>query len=478
LSISGAGASLHFSKPVIYQLAADGSREFIAGSYVIKGQGRIGFDIPSWDSSRPLVIDPTLLWSSFPVGSTTSDTYYAGAIDSSGNVYIAGRNGNSLVIEKIGSDGATLVYRIVITSTPSYSAVSEDIKVDSSGKAYIVGYSGPDFPTTSNAYLGSVTSGNHAFAAVLNAAGTALTYATYLAGTTSASDQANAVALDSADNVYLTGYTNSTTFPTTTGVYQTQNTSGQQVGFVSKINPTLSGTTSLVYSTYLSGPTTTSYENAIAVDSSDNTYVVGTGGSDFPITAGAFSYDGEDLGYGGYFVTKLNPTAAALVYSAYLGYGTNDFLGLTVDGSGDAYVTGTVGVEDFPTTTGAYQVLYPSGFVSELNPAGSALVYSTFLGGAKELTYPTAIAIESGCTSACNAFVTGYTGEDDLSLTNPIQSYNASWVSGTDSDNVFVTELNATGTAAVYSTYIGGSYYDSTESTAHSPSIAVDTTGW
>jgi hypothetical protein len=478
LNISGHGASLRFSRPVIYQLAADGSRELIAGNYVMKSAGRIGFDIPNWDRSRPLVIDPVLVWSSFPVGSTTSDAYYATAIDGSGNVYLAGHTSGGIVIEKIGSDGATLVYRDVITNTPAFSAVPEDIRVDSAGLAYIVGYSGANFPTTTNAYLESVTSGDHAFVAVVNAAGTALTYATYLAGTTNATDQANGVALDSAKNVYVTGYTNSTSFPTTTGVYQKTNLSGGQTAFVAKINPTLSGAASLIYSTYLSGPTTASNENAIAVDGTDNAYVVGTAGSDFPITAGAYAYDGEDVGYGGVYVTKLNPTATALVYSAYLGYGnTNGIAGIAVDGSGDAYVTGTAGVEDFPTTAGAYQLDYPSGFVSELNAGGSALVYSTFLGGALELTYPTDIAIEPGCASACDAFVTGYTGEDDLSVTLPIQSFNATWINGVEGDNVFVTELNATGTAAVYSTYIGGTTGESTAYTAHSPAIAVDASG-
>jgi hypothetical protein len=475
LTISGRGASLRFSKPVIYQLAADGSRELLAGNYVMTGAGQIGFDIPQWDRSRTLVIDPVLVWSSFPVGSVAGDAYYAAAIDSSSNLYLAGRSSGGLTIEKISSNGTTLVYRAVLTSTPAYTAVPEDIRVDSAGNAYIVGYSGPNFPTTSNAFLGSVTSGNHAFVAVLNAAGTALTYATYLAGTTSSPDGANGVALDSTNKIYVTGYTYSTSFPTTTGVYETTNPSGQENAFVTKIDPTKSGAASLVYSTYLSGPTTVAVGNGIAVDGSDNAYVTGNAGSDFPTTAGAFAYEGEGLGEGGVYVTKLNPTATALVYSAYLGVGTAN--GIAVDGSGDAYVAGTTAIEDFPTTTGAFQVIYPGSFASELNAAGSALVYSTFLNGAMENTTPTDIAIEPGCTSACDAFVTGYTGEDDLSLTLPIQDFNASYVNGSSGNDIFVTELNATGTAPVYSTYIGGSSDDSTDSTAHSPAIAANATG-
>jgi len=475
LTISGGGASLRFSRPVIYQWAADGSRELLAGSYVMKSAGHIGFDIPNWDHKRALVIDPVLLWSSFPVGSISGDTFYAVAIDPSNNVYLAGRSSGGLTVEKISADGKTLVYRAVMTSTPAYNAVAQDIRVDSAGNAYIVGYAGPNFPTTGNAFLGSVTSGNHAFVAVLNAAGTALTYATYLAGTTSAGDQANGVALDSTNKIYVTGYTSSTTFPTTTGVYQTKNLSGQQIPFVAKLDPTKSGAASLVYSTYLSGPTYGATENAIAVDGSGNAYVAGNGYSDFPTTAGAFAYDGEGVGQGGVYITKLNPTATALVYSAYLGVGTAN--GIAVDGSGNAYAAGTTAVEDFPTTTGAFQVIYPGSFASELNAAGSALVYSTFLNGAMESTTPTDIAIEPGCVSACSAFVTGYTSENDLQLTNPIQDFNASYVNGSSGNDAFVTELNGTGTAAVYSTYVGGSSDESTQYTAHSPAIAANATG-
>ena len=476
LNVNGMGESLSFSKPLIYQLAPDGTRQLVAGRYVRRGADRIGFDIPDWDRSRALIIDPVLTWSSF-VGQA-SDTYYAAAIDSSGNLYMAGRGTGGIVIEKLSSTGATVLYRDVLTSTPAYSAQIEDMRVDSSGNVCVVGYSGIDFPTTSNAFLGSVTSGTHAIVAVLNSTGTALTYATYLAGTTNASDQANGVAIDSLNKIYVTGYTASTTFPTTPGVIQTKNATGYQSGFVAKIDPTKSGSASLVYSSYLSGPTTQAAENAIAVDATGNAYVTGSGGSDFPITKGAFAYDGQGLGQGGVYVTKLNPTATALVYSAYLGVGQG--AGIAVDGSGGAYLAGTVGVEDFPTTTGAYQTLHPIGFASELNATGTTLVYSTYLSGPLGVTYPTVptgIAIASGCSTACDAYITGYTGENDLPLTNPIQDFNASWVNGATGNDAFVTVLNATGTAAVYSTYIGGAADDSTAYTAHSPAIAVDASG-
>ena len=170
----------------------------------------------------------------------------------------------------------------------------------------------------------------------MNAAGTTLTYATYLAGTTNATDEANGVAVDSSKNVYVTGYTTSTTFPTTTGVYQTKSPNSGEAGFVAKINPAAPGAASLVYSTYLGGGSYSALENGIAVDGSGNAYVAGNAGPDFPSTTGAFSYDGEGFGEGGVYVTKLNPTATALGYSAYLGVGTAT--GITVDTTGDAYL--------------------------------------------------------------------------------------------------------------------------------------------
>ena len=424
-----------------------------------------------------------LVWSSYE--GISGDTFSAGTTDSSGNVYLAGRTGSTLLVEKISANGVTVDYRVTFPATApfTYSFTVQDIKVDSTGNAYLVGGSSTNFPiTTSNAFQTSAPSGTHALIVVLSPTGV-LTYASYLAGTTSATDQANGVAVDSTGDAYVTGYTNSTTFPTTTGALQTTNPSGQQAGWVAKISTTAkTGLASLVYSTYLNGPTTSSEENTIAIDSAGDAYVTGGGGTDFPTTKGAFAYDGEGLGSGspGVYVTKLNPTGTALVYSAFLGIGTGS--GIAVDASDLAYVTGTVNVNDFPTTSGAFQVTYPSGFASQLNAAGSALNYSTFLGAAEENTTPQGIAIEPGCTSPCNAFIVGFTNENDLTLVDPIQSFNASYVTVDGAlepgNDFFVTELNAKGTAAVFSTFIGGSSDESDEAgTAHSPAIAVTSTG-
>ena len=186
------------------------------------------------------------------------------------------------------------------------------------------------------------------------------------------------IAVDTSGNAYVTGFTCSTDFPTTAGAFQTT-FGGVADGFVTELNPTGSG---LVYSTYLGG---NGYDHGfgIAVDTSGNAYVTGfTDSSDFPTTAGAFQTTFG--GFGDAFVTKLNSTGSGLVYSTYLGGSGDDFAnGIAVDTSGNAYVTGYTGGGDFPTTAGAFQTTFGNSvaFVTEFNPTGSGLVYSTFLGG-------------------------------------------------------------------------------------------------
>jgi len=223
-----------------------------------------------------------------------------------------------------------------------------------------------------------------------------LVYSTFLGGTGAVLDGADAIVADGAGNAYLTGSASSTNFPVTTGAYQTTNHSsaGCANTFVTKLNP--SGT-ALVYSTYLGGSGCGDYASGLAVDSSGNAYVVGQAHStDFPVTQGALLTTRPSYQTG--FVTKLNPSGNALVYSTYLG-GTNGMSGdsavaVAVDGSGNAYVVGAASSTNFPVTKGAYQTvnnIYDSNgygnlggtnaFVAKLNPTGSALVYSTYLGG-------------------------------------------------------------------------------------------------
>ncbi|MBI5445249.1 MAG: SBBP repeat-containing protein, partial [Deltaproteobacteria bacterium] len=207
----------------------------------------------------------------------------------------------------------------------------------------------------------------------------------------------------------------------------------------------------LVWGTFLGGsPSGIEEGRGVAVDAAGHVYVVGqTGSSDFPTTAGA--YDTTYNGFMDVFVAKLNPTGSALLYGTLLGgLGDDTAGGIAVDGAGNAYVTGTTEGEGFPTTAGAFDAVTnggPDAFVSKLNPTGTGLVYSTFLGGSSgDRGY--GIAVDA----SGNAFVTGYTTSSNFPTTAGAYDSTANGYY-----DAFVTKLNPTGTGLVYSTFLGGS---------------------
>ncbi len=311
----------------------------------------------------------------------------------------------------------------------------------------------------------------------------ALVYSGYLGG--SGSDGAFASAVDSHGNAYVTGGTVSTDFPITSGVVQsTYGGTGncKSAGdftcgdvFVSKFN---SKGTALVWSTYLGG---SDKEGALSifVDKKFNVYVAGeTHSANYPITAGAFqtSIKGNHDG----FITKLNSTGTTLLYSTYLSgsTGKNTVAGITVDSSGNLYAVGSTQSSDFPVTAGAFQTACKAcgtgganGFITKLNSTGSALIYSTFLGGSRG-DFTASIAVDT----SGNAYVTGSTVDTDFPTLNPIQSTfggGATSCNGTlgPCGDAFVSKLNSSGSALVYSTYLGGSGEDS------GFAIKIDSTG-
>src|SRR5207245_2583037 len=235
------------------------------------------------------------------------------------------------------------------------------IVVDASGNAYVTGFTGAaDFPTTPGAFS---ESGN-GFITKLNAAGSALVYSTRLAG----ADSCSSIAVDAAGHAYVTGQTSAPDFPTTPGAFQTTLRSSGRNAFVAKLTP---DGTALVYATYLGGSGTVVVGPggrqitvgdaglAIAIDAAGNAYVTGnTSSSDFPITSDAFqtTFGG---GVGDAFVSKLNATGSALVYSTYLGGNDIDNgTGIAVGAAGSAYVTGYSFSANFPTTPGAFQTTF------------------------------------------------------------------------------------------------------------------------
>jgi hypothetical protein len=346
--------------------------------------------------------------------------------------------------------------------------------VDPAGNAYVTGLtSSTDFPVTPGAFQTT----NHAaanasvnvFVTKLNPTGTVLVYSTYLGGSGSidAGDIGNAIAVDTAGNVYVAGQTYSTDFPVTPGAFQAINHAAainSANAFVAKLNPT---GTALVYSTYVGGSGgqgnyTGDKSNAIVVDATGDAYVAGeTYSVDFPVTPGAYQTTNSAAAKGdpNAFVTKLNPAGTALIYSTYLGgNGWDTANAITVDTAGNAYVAGETFSTDFPVTSGAYQTTNnaaanerANAFITKLNPAGIALVYSTYLGGSSG-DIGSAIAVDT----AGNVYVAGRASSTDFPVTQgAFQTTNHA--TAYELSNAFVTKLNPTGTALVYSTYLGGS---------------------
>ena len=383
--------------PGIYQ-ENDGVKVALNGGYVLNGN-TVSFQVQGRDPSLPLTIDPanSLLYS----------TYLGGA------------------------GGAT----------------NTSIVLDSSGCAYVTGDASTGFPTTTGAYDTTFHRFADAYVAKFNATGSALVYSTYLGG--KANDQSNSIAVDSSDCAYVAGWTHSTDFPTTSGAFVTT-FSGSQEAFVTKLN---AAGTALVYSTFLGGSSSASAAS-IALDSSDHAYIVGqTESSDFPTTTGAFQT--ALSAYTDAFAMELNAAGSALIYSTYLGGSLLDeAYSVRVDSSGCAYVTGWTESSDFPTTTGAFQTTlqssYGNAFVTKLNASGSALLYSTYLGG-MSVDAGKSIAIDS---SGC-AYVAGYTGSSNFPTTTG--AFDTTFIGGEDA---FVTKMNAAGTALIYSTLLGSSNYN------------------
>jgi hypothetical protein len=287
-----------------------------------------------------------------------------------------------------------------------------------------------------------------------------LEYSTYMGGGNS--DGATSVAIDGSGNAYVTGYTSSSNFPTK-NAFQKNYGGGQDDAFVTKID---AAGTSIVYSTYLGGSDSDS-AIGIAVDASGAAYVTGeTTSSDFPLMHPIQkTYGGGDEDA---FVTKLDPSGSSLVYSTYLGGSLADVGdSIAVDSNGNAYVAGETGSTDFPVTRNAFQTKLDGeydAFVTKLDAKGTALTYSTFLGGSGNEEATSVVTDATG-----SAFVVGSTASTDFPTTpGAFQTQHASDGGETD---LFVTKFNATGSALVYSTYFGGNNRDD------AGGIAVDSSG-
>ena len=290
----------------------------------------VSFSLRDYDPTRPLVIDPTLVYSTFVGGSGGSDYGYSLALDGNGNAVVTGSTSSA------------------------------------------------DFPTTAGAYDTSHNGSIDVFVFRLSADGGTLVYSTFVGG--SSADHGYALALDGNGNAVVTGMTDSADFPTTAGAYDTSHNSSDD-GFVFKLSA--DGST-LLYSTFVGGSSKEYLSFGLVLDDGGDAVVTGmTESADFPTTAGAYdtSYNGSD----DVFVFKLSADGSTLLYSTYVGGGSEDrHPALALDGAGNVVVTGQTASADFPTTVGAYDTSFNETydvFVFKLSADGSALLYSTLVGG-------------------------------------------------------------------------------------------------
>lgn len=411
-------------KPKTYQKIKN-KEQMVNCNYTIKDNA-VGFKLGDYAKNNALVIDPIILAYSTYLGGSSIENGYSIAVDNQGNAYVAG------------------------------------------------GTESLDFPGTENNPLPGVNSFQPKFAGVrdafvtkINAKGTELIYSSYLGG--SRYDYALAIALDNAGYAYITGYTESDDFPGTgtrpiqgVNCFQPNHSIGVDA-FVAKINPQGNG---LVYSSYLGG-SSADIGYGIAVDIQGNAYVTGsTSSTNFPGTRnnpipGVASFQ-PDYGYSNdAFVSKINNIGTTLIYSSYLGGSSYDVgLCVVVDSEGSAYVTGAANSTDFPGTNGYFQPFNGGdndAFVVKVKPDGTALIYSTYLGGAGR-EFGSAVAIDD----QRNAYIAGYTSSTNFPGTrnNTIAGVNSFQPDYGGNFDAFVTKINSQGKSLIYSSYLGGSGSD------------------
>jgi hypothetical protein len=465
LVVTTRNGGVRFHRPVAYQEAGN-ERLTCKARYELKADGTIGFVVDSYDATRPLVIDPVLSFGSF-LGGTRFDYVLGVAVDSSGNIYVTGQTNSA--------------------NFPTTGGVS------------------PNTLTPSGTTCGSVNCPD-VFVTKLDPTGSTLLYSTYLGG--SGADVGTGIAVDGSGNAYVTGYTDSTDFPTSSGAYQPSFNDGTCTGssattircndaIILKLN---SAGSALPYSSYF-GTLGGESGNAIAVDSTGNAYITGyVAYFDLPTTALAFqSLPGGGMcgsgsstyNCGDAFVAKFNPSAtgnASLVYSTYLGGAGDDHgLGIAVDSSNYAYVIGATlpnptDPNNFPVTPSAAQKIPQGGvedaFLTKLNSTASALLYSSYIGGDGQ---DEAEGVAVGTTAGkAFAYVTGFTNSSNF-FTSPgaVQAALGGGTCGTSPNtymcvDAFVMKFDPTlsgGASILYSTLLGGSNDDL------ATSIAVNSSG-
>jgi hypothetical protein len=452
------------------QLALGSGAAAVAGTAdnaVIADTAELGFAIGPYDRTRPLVIDPTLVYSTYLGGGGALESVAKVAVDGAGNAYITGTassayypgfgDGNlggapGAFVTKIDATGTAVVYSSYLGGDAE--SLGYAIAVDGAGSAYVTGITSADnFPGASASTIQpTLAGGEDAFVTKLNAAGSAIVYSTYLGG--SGLDQGWGIAVDGAGNAYVAGYTESADFRGVSAASIQSSLSSVQSGFVTKLN---AAGTAIVYSTYLGG-NSLSGVNGIAVDGSGSAIVVGdTAATTFPGVTFR-SIQPSLAGEFDAFVTKIDSAGTGIVYSTFLGgAGIDSAQSVALDGAGNAYVAGYSQSSTFsvaglhsiqPQSAGAAS----SGFVAKIDATGSTLVYLTFLGGSSTGNngdFARAVAVDPVGTASITGTTTStaFPGVGPSSLQPTLKG----------KVNAFLTQIDPQGTAIVYSTYLGGS---------------------
>ena len=463
-------------KPHIYQETSRGRRT-VDGRFLRKGARQVGFQVLDYDRDRTLVIDPVLAYSTY-FGGSDDDAGLKIAVDFMGNVYATGGTGSldfpgagssprdfsglsDVFVSKLDPTGAQVIYSTYLGGTDNDVGLA--LAIDSSGNAYVAGVTQSfDFPVAGPiqpTHHGGGDAFGDAFVAKLDANGSTLLYSTYLGG--SADDGATAIAADSSGNAYIAGTTESFDFPTANALQPNNGVVREAAdAFVSKLN---SSGSALLYSTYLGGGGADG-ATGIAVDSAGNAYVSGiTGSANFPTVN---PFQPSQGGFSDGFVSKINASGSALTYSTNLGgSGADGATSIAVDSTGNAYVTGITDSLNFPTVNPlqATNLGFEDVFVTKLNPQGSSPVYSTYLGS--DLSD---VSLGIAINPSGNAYVTGGTSSSDFPTVHSLQAFKAGLPEYADA---FVAKLNPDGSALDYSTYFGGAGNDG------GTGIAVDTSG-
>lgn len=475
---TGRGA-LHFQSPVVYQ-ESSGVRVPVRGAYVMNDSTHIGFHVAHYDASKPLVIDPVLVYSTY-LGGNGDEQPSGIAVDSAGSVYLAGYTDSAdfplttlgsttpgvshVFIAKLDPTGSNLMYADYIGGNGQDYGYA--LALDRANNLYVTGSTASsNFPLV-NPYQGSYPGSFNAFLTKISADGSSLLYSTYLGG--NGSDQPASMAIDSLGSVIVAGNTSSTNFPIANAYEATaganQGGLSGNYGFLTKFSPDGS---SLIYSTYLGGDFNVPYNcggtpcwpspynavSGIAVDGNGNAYTTGiTNTYNFPTTQDSYlptnsTQQNSIVG----FVSQFS-SSGSLNYSTYF-YESSGILtsmnAIAVDGSGSVYVTGTAFSDGtFPVTStsicdpGSAGFACDFAFVTKFDPTGSTLLYSTFL-GANNNANPQSIGLDGNN----DAYVLASTSSSAFSTVNAIEPYS----SGND---MLLVEISPAGDTELFATYLG-----------------------